>query len=333
MLFSNMVGVDLGTDTLKLRDRSGEKFMESRNMIAMRGRKVLAVGNDAFEMYGKNPRDVRVSRPMAGGVIANASDMEIVLTHTLRKFTTFSQKSSGICLAVPSQVTPVEQRAFYNVMNSTMSPGRVHLVDKAVADAVSIGLPVLSPAGHMIVNIGADSTEISVLSQGQVVLGRTLREGGFPLDKDIATMVRRKFSISIGRKTAESLKNNLAFMINGPRIEQKVFGIHMLSGLPKSDMIPALAVSVSVLTTVDRIVEEIKSVIDRTPPMMRRDIMREGIFLTGGVSLLQNLPIYIQKQVSLPVYHIQDPKNSTIRGIVTIINEKELHSLMRSPAW
>jgi len=333
MLFSNMVGVDLGTDTLKLRDRSGEKFMENRDMIAARGRKVLAIGNDAWEMYGKNPKDVRVSRPMVGGVIASATDMERVLLHTLKKFTTFSQKSAGICLAVPSQVTPVEQRAFYNVMNSTLSPGKVHLVDKAIADAVSIGLPVLGPSGHMIVNVGADTTEIAVLSEGQVIIGRTMREGGFQLDRDIATMVRRKFSISIGPRTAESLKNNLAFMINGPRLEQEVFGIHILSGLPKSDMIPALAVSVAVLGTVDRIVDEIRSVIDRTPPMMRKDIMKEGIFLTGGVSMLQNLPIYIQKQVSLPVYHIQDPKNSTIRGIVTIINEKELHPLMRSPSW
>ena len=225
----------------------------------------------------------------------------------------------------------MEQRAFFNVMNSTLSPGRVHLVDKGIADAVSIGLPVLSPSGHMIVNIGADTTEISVLSDGKVIIGRTMKEGGLKLDEDVATMVRRKFNISIGMKTAAQLKNNLAFMINGPRLEQKVFGIHTLSGLPKSDMIPALAVSVSVLGTIDRIVDEIRSIVDRTPPMIRRDIMKEGIFLTGGVSLLQNLPIYIQKEISLPVYHIQDPKNSTIRGLVTMINQKELYPLMRSP--
>ena len=183
----------------------------------------------------------------------------------------------------------------------------------------------------MIVNIGADTTEISVLSDGKVIIGRTMKEGGLKLDEDIATMVRRKFNISIGMKTAAQLKNNLAFMINGPRLEQKVFGIHTLSGLPKSDMIPALAVSVSVLGTIDRIVDEIRSIVDRTPPMIRRDIMKEGIFLTGGVSLLQNLPIYIQKEISLPVYHIQDPKNSTIRGLVTMINQKELYPLMRSP--
>ena len=305
--------------------------MENRDMIAVRDRKVLAIGNDAYEMYEKNPASVRVSRPMTGGVIASSSDMEHVLTYTLKKFTTFSQKTAGICIAVPSQVTPVEQRAFYNVCNTTLSPGRVHLVEKGIADAISIGLPVLGPEGHMIVNIGADTTEITVISDGKVVIGRTLKEGGFSLDDDIVTMIRRKFNISIGRKTAEQLKNNLAFMINGPRLEQKVFGIHTLSGLPKSDMIPALAVSVAVLSTVDRIVDEIRQVVDRTPPILRQDIMKEGIFLTGGVSLLQNLPLYIQKEVSLPVYHIQDPKHSTIRGLVTMINQKELHPLMRSP--
>ena len=331
MFFSNMIGVDLGTDTLKLRDRSGERFMENRDMIAMRGKKVLAIGNDAYEMYEKNPVSVRVSRPMVNGVIASSTDMELVLTHTLKRFTTFSQKSAGICIAVPSQVTPVEQRAFYNVCRSSLNPGRVHLVDKGIADAVSIGLPVLDPGGHMIVNIGADTTEISVISDGRVIIGRTLKEGGFSLDEDIVTMVRRKFNVHIGRKTAEQLKNNLAFMINGPRLEQKVFGIHTLSGLPKSDMIPALAVSVCVLTTIDRIVDEISQVVDRIPPILRRDVFREGIFLTGGVSLLQNLPVYIQKELSLPVYHMQDPRNSTIRGLVNMINSKELHSLMRSP--
>ena len=330
MLFSNMVGVDLGTDTLKLRDRTGEKFMESRNMIATKGHRVLAVGNDVWDMYEKNPKDVRVVRPMMNGVIAYSTDMELVLSDALKRFTTFSQKSAGICIAVPSQVTPVEQRAFYNVLSSSLSPGRVHLVEKGIADAVSIGLPILSPGGHMIVNIGADTTEISVISDGKVIIGRTLKEGGFALDEDIVTMVRRKFNINIGRKTAEQLKNNLAFMINGPRLEQKVFGIHTLSGLPKSDMIPALAVSVCVLPAIDRIVDEILQIVDRTPPMLRKDIMKEGVYLTGGVSMLQNLPVYIQKEISLPVYHIQDPKNSTIRGLVTIINQKELHPLMRS---
>ena len=150
MVFSSLYGVDLGTDTIKMRDRSGQKFMYSKNMIAIRDKKdVLAIGDAAFEMYEKNPVNVEVSCPMAGGVIASATNMELVLSYTLKTFTTFARKTSGLCLAVPSNVTPVEQRAFFNVMNTSRQTSRVRLVDKGIADAVSIGLPVLSSAGHM----------------------------------------------------------------------------------------------------------------------------------------------------------------------------------------
>jgi rod shape-determining protein MreB len=137
-------------------------------------------------------------------------------------------------------------------------------------------------------------------------------------------MVRRKFNLNIGRKTAESLKNNLAFMINGPKLEQKVFGIHTLSGLPKSDVIPSLAVSVSIIDTIDMIVENILSVYNRIPPQLMKDITREGVYLTGGVSMILNLPEYIRREIGIPLHHIQDPKNSTIRGLVEIINNKDL---------
>jgi len=300
-------------------------------MIALRGQTVLAVGNDAYEMYEKNPQDVRVSRPMIHGVIASATDMETVLSDALHRFTTFSQKNAGICIAIPSQVTQVERRAFYHCLSSTLSPRRVHLVDKGLADAVAAGLKISEPGGHMIVNIGAETTEISVISEGSVIIGRTLKTGGRDLDEDICTMVRRKFNISIGMRSAERLKNNLAFMINGPRLEQQVFGIHTLSGLPRTDMIPALAVSVAVLSSVDRIVEEVKAVVERIPPILRKDVLQEGIYLTGGVSLLQNLPEYMRREVGLPVCHMRDPKNSTIRGLAGIVNDKELHALMRTP--
>ena len=332
MLFQNICGVDLGTDTIKLRDKSGKKFMNSKNMIAIRnGSQVIAIGDAAYEMYEKNPVNVEVSCPMVNGVIASATNMELVLAYTLKKFTSFVQASSGICMAVPTNVTPVEQRAFFNVLSGHINASRVRLVDKGIADAVSIGLPVLSPQGHMIVNIGADTTEISVISSGHVILGQTLKIGGKKLDEDICTMIRRKFNIHIGHKTAERLKNNLAFMINGPRLEQKVFGIHTLSGLPKTDSIPSLAVSVAIIDTIDQIVESIRSVYDRTPPQIMKDIAQEGIFLTGGVSMLLNLPIYIQKEVGLPIYHIQDPIHSTLRGLIEILNQKELKELTRLP--
>ncbi|MCD8022774.1 MAG: rod shape-determining protein [Lachnospiraceae bacterium] len=321
MLLQRACGLDLGTDTIKIRDKSGKKFLNNRNIIALRENgSVLAYGDAAYFVYEKQPENIRVVWPMANGVIANLTEMDLLLDYLLKRF----GNASSLMIAVPAQITQVEKRAFFQVMKGQISSGRIRLVEKGLADAVSASLPVLSTRGHMIVNIGADTTEISVISSGKIILGQTIKTGGRQMDRDIATMVRRKFNLAIGQKTAESLKNNLAFMINGPKLEQKVFGIHTLSGLPKSEVIPSLAVSVAIIDTVDSIVESIHSVYNRVPPQLMKDITQEGIYLSGGVSMILNLPEYIHREIGIPLHHIQDPKNSTIRGIVEIMNQKEM---------
>ncbi len=317
-------GIDLGTDTVKIRDKSGKKFLYDRNVIALRENgSVLAYGDDAYSVYEKEPDNVRVVWPMANGVIANQTEMDLLLNHLIRRF----GGSSTLLIAVPAEITQVERRAFFQVMRGRIQTGAIRLVEKGLADAASADLPVLSAHGHMIVNIGADTTEISVISSGKVILGQTLKIGGRSMDADIVTMVRRKFNLSIGEKTAESLKNNLAFMINGPRLEQKVYGIHTLSGLPKSEVIPSLAVSVAIIDTVDAIVENINTIYNRVPPQIMKDISREGIYLSGGVSMILNLPEYIRREIGIPLHQMEDPKNSTIRGLVEIMNNKSYKPL------
>lgn len=324
MLFQRACGIDLGTDTIKIRDKHGKKFLYSRNVIAVRENgSVLAYGDAAFGVSEKQPANVRVVWPMVNGVIANLSEMDLLLDYLIKQF----GGASSLLIAVPTQITQVEKRAFFQVMKSQIGAGQIRLVEKGLADAVSASLPVLSDRGHMVVNIGADTTEISVISSGKIILGQTIKTGGRRMDADIATMVRRKFNLGIGQKTAESLKNNLAFMINGPRLEQKVFGIHTLSGLPKAEVIPSLAVSVAIIDTVDSIVENISSIYNRLPPQMMKDIAREGIYLSGGVSMILNLPEYIRKEIGIPLHHVQDPKYSTIRGLVEIMNNKEMKSI------
>ncbi|MCD7736562.1 MAG: rod shape-determining protein [Lachnospiraceae bacterium] len=321
MLLQRACGIDLGTDTIKIRDKSSKKFLYNRNVIALRENgSVLAYGDAAYGVYEKQPGTIQVIWPMANGVIANLSEMDLLLDYLIRRF----GGASTLLIAVPTEITQVEKRAFFQVMKGQIGTGRIRLVEKGLADAVSASLPVLSSRGHMVVNIGADTTEISVISSGKVILGQTLKTGGRRMDTDIATMVRRKFNLSIGQKTAESLKNNLAFMINGPKLEQKVFGIHTLSGLPKSEVIPSLAVSVAIIDTVDSIVESINSIYNRIPPQLMKDISREGIYLSGGVSMILNLPEYIRREIGIPLHHIQDPKYSTIRGLVEIMNNRDL---------
>ncbi|MCD7744355.1 MAG: rod shape-determining protein [Lachnospiraceae bacterium] len=324
MLIHRACGIDLGTDTIKIRDKGGKNFLYSRNIIAMRKNgSVLAYGDAAYGVYEKQPENIRVVWPMANGVIANLTEMDELLEHLIREF----GGASTLLIAVPTEITQVEKRAFFQVMKGQFGAGRIRLVEKGLADAISASLPVLSSRGHMIVNIGADTTEISVISSGKVILGQTIKIGGRRMDADIATMVRRKFNLSIGQKTAEALKNNLAFMINGPKLEQKVFGIHTLSGLPKSEVIPSLAVSVAIIDAVDSIVDSINSIYNRIPPQLMKDISQEGIYLTGGVSMILNLPEYIRKEVGIPLHHLQDPKYSTIRGLVEILNNHEFKAV------
>ncbi len=312
-------GLDLGTDTVKIRDKNGKKFLYNRNIIAMRENgSVLAYGDSAYNVFEKQPETIRVVWPMVNGVIANLTEMDLLLAHLLKRF----GGGSSLLIAVPSEITQVERRAFFQVMKGSIRAGSIRLVEKGLADAISASLPVLSSGGHMVVNIGADTTEITVISSGKVILGQTMKIGGRSMDADIATMVRRKFNLSIGMKTAESLKNNLAFMINGPKLEQKVYSIHTLSGLPKSEVIPSLAVSVAIIDTVDKIVENINSVYNRVPPQIMKDIEKEGIYLSGGVSMILNLPEYIRREIGIPLHHIEDPQNSTIRGLVEILNNK-----------
>ncbi len=324
MPFHRACGIDLGTDTVKIRDKTGKKFLYNRNIIALRENgSVLAYGDVAYNIYEKQPDNVNVVWPMANGVIANLTEMDLLLNYLIKRF----GGSSSLLIAVPTEITQVEKRAFFQVMKGKIRAGSIRLVEKGLADAASASLPILSGRGHMVVNIGADTTEISVISSGKVILGQTVKIGGRNMDSDISTMVRRKFNLSIGMKTAESLKNNLAFMINGPKLEQKVYGIHTLSGLPKSEVIPSLAVSVAIIDTVDKIVDSINAVYNRIPPQLMKDIEKEGIYLSGGVSMILNLPEYIRRELGIPLHHIEDPKNSTIRGLVEIMNNKNYKSI------
>ncbi|MCD7818914.1 MAG: rod shape-determining protein [Lachnospiraceae bacterium] len=324
MLFQRACGIDLGTDTIKIRDKNGKKFLNSRNVIAVRKNgSVLAYGDSAYSVYEKQPENINVIWPMANGVIANLTEMDYLLEYLIKRF----GGASSLLIAVPTEITQVEKRAFFQLMKGQIGAGRIRLVEKGLADAVSTSLPVLSGRGHMVVNIGADTTEISVISSGKIILGQTVKIGGHRMDADIATMVCRKFNLNIGQKTAESLKNNLAFMINGPKLEQKVFGIHTISGLPKSEIIPSLAVSVAIIDTVDSIVENINSIYNRVPPQLMKDISQEGIYLSGGVSMILNLPEYIRREIGIPLHHVQDPKHSTIRGLIDIMNNKDLRPI------
>jgi len=331
MLFRRKCGIDLGTDIIKICDKNEKLTVYEKNMLAIRNKvNVIAIGQRAFDIYEKAPACVEVGCPMIHGAVADSKNLEIVLTGLLKRFSTFFCKSPDILITAPSEISEVERRAFYNVLSGKIKAKRITLIEKGIADAVGIGMPVMLQMGNMVVNIGAATTEISVISEGKVIMGRKLKTGGQALDADIATMVRRRFNLNIGNKTAENLKNKLAYIQKGPERTLEVFGIHNVSGLPRSAEIPSLAVSVSIIETIDVIVDAIEGTLGRIPPQLMEDIRKNGIYLTGGVSVLPNLADYMQKELGIHVYNVNAPADSTLRGIVQIMNDKELRKLTYS---
>lgn len=324
MSFKRICGVDLGSDTIKICDKNERKLLCEKNMIAVRGQMdLIGVGQSAFDIYEKAPADVYVGSPIQNGSLAEGTSQEIILVHLMKEFSTLFTNHPDIYITVPTDITEVERRAYYKILSGKLRAKKVALVEKGVADAAGIGMPLESPEGNMIVNLGGDRTEISVISEGKTIIQKTLRTGGHALDEDIINMVKRQFQLNIGRKTAEALKNQLAYMLQGPALEMRVYGIHAVTGLPKQVPIPALAVSVAIVDTIDAITDAVKTTMERTPPQLLENIRKNGIYLTGGVSLIPNLAVYMQKELEVPVYNVANPIFTTVRGLVQIMNDSE----------
>jgi len=325
MILNNALGIDFGTDTIKICDRKNRITVCEKNMIAVRGgQNVIAIGDAAYDMYEKTPSDVTASCPMIHGVIAEQKNAETVLSYLLKKNKHFLGGQPSVYIAVPRDISSVEKRAYYNVLNGTIRARKTYLVDKGLADTIGVGVSIESPRASMLVNIGAGTTEISVAAGGKILISKTLQLGGHKLDEDIITMVRRMFHVNIGRKTAALLKNRLAYMIDGPADSVVVYGISTISGLPVSAEITSIAVSMAVTGTIEDIAEELKGILDRLPPQYYSDIMEAGLCLTGGTSLIPNLADYMRRELSVPISMVREPGLATLRGIQMIMNDPKL---------
>ena len=239
MPFHKTFGVDLGTSTVKIYSQEQDTIISEKNMIAIRNQnQVLAVGNDAYGMYEKNPSNVSVISPMAYGKIADITHTEMVLQALLEKLGGDGRFGNDLYLAVPSDLSEIEQRAYYTIGNSNRK-NKIYMVNKTIADAVALGIPINHTKGSMIVNIGAQSTEISVVEQGRVVLSKTLRIGGKQLNEAIVNEVRKQYNLHIGNRTARRLKFSLAYLKEDIREARKAVGVDCLSGLPRKGIIPS----------------------------------------------------------------------------------------------
>ena len=324
-MLNNTLGIDFGTDTIKICDRKNRITVCEKNMIAIRGEnRIIAIGDSAYDMYEKTPMDVKATCPMKNGVIAEARNAEIVLSYLLKKHKHFMSGKPVVFIAVPRDISSVEKRAYYNVLNGTIHAKKICLVDKGLADNIGVGVSMTSPRASMLVNLGAGTTEISVVAGGKVLLSRTLSLGGCVLDEEIVKMVRRMFQLNIGTKTATRLKTHLAYVGNGPQMIFPVYGISTMSGLPDQAEVTSEAVSMAITDTINHIAVELKGILDRLPPQFYHDIMEAGLCLCGGSSLIINLSEYLREKLGIPISIVREPGLTTLRGIQQIMSVPEL---------
>jgi rod shape-determining protein MreB len=327
----NIYGLDLGTYEIKVYDKKKDEIWKGKNVIAMQDKKyIFAVGDEAYQMYEKTPDNIQVVFPMQNGVIAHFDDMQYLLQNLLKMEKQFSRGSEYV-IAVPTDVTEVEKRAFYDlVFHSTAKAKSVRIVERGIADAVGMGIDIWNEKGIFVANFGGETTELSVLASGGLVLNRLIKTGGVHFDTAVAGLVRHNMDFMIGRLTAELLRKKFGVFTEGDNTSLCVAGRDLITGVPTQRDIPIGTVRAAMKEPLADCVRAIKTMIDRTPPDVHRGIKSKGIYLTGGMANLKGLSTYLEESIGLPVTMAHTPELCAVTGLKKIILNKDYRKLTYS---
>jgi rod shape-determining protein MreB and related proteins len=328
---NKVYGIDFGTSMIKIYKKGGAIVLDEKNVIAVANRKnIIAVGDNAYEMYEKAPANIVVSHPVKNGVIADIANMQSLLNYFFNQVGVNKNKLIGaeFLVAVPSDITEVEKKAFFDlIVSSNAKTKNISIVEKPIADALGIGLDITTAHGVMTVNIGADTTEISIISLGGIVLSKLIPIGGHKLDASIQLFVKKKYNLAIGDKTAEVIKKSLASAFPMDEEYIKVYGRDVVTGLPTEVEISSSMVYEAIKEHFYSIVDYIKIILERTPPEISSDIIDSGIYITGGSAHIRNFDKLIAKETDLKVNISNDSENTVVKGLGVIIEDPALKTL------
>ena len=314
---SSAIGIDLGTcNTLIYVTGKGIMINEPSVVAVEKGtNKVMAVGTDAKRMLFKTPGSIHAIRPMRGGVIADLESTEKMIRYFISKaLPRYRFIKPRMVIGIPSSITEVERRA---VEECAYKAGarEVVVIPESLAAAIGADIPINEPAGHMIVDIGGGTTEISVISLGDMVVSNAIRTAGDDFDDAIIKYVRSELNLIIGGGAAERLKIEIGNAFPDKTIEKvEIKGTDAGSGLPKRLEIDSEQIREALKVPVFKILEEIKSILGKTPPELAADIVERGIVMTGGGSLLKGLPKLISKETGVSVILAPSPLDCVALG-------------------
>ncbi len=317
-MFSKDIGIDLGTaNTLVFMKNKGIVMREpSVVAVDINTDTVLAVGSQAKEMIGKTPGSIVAVRPLKDGVIANFDITAAMLKYFVKKTIkpTIFSKRPRVVVCIPSGVTEVERRAVEDAAKQAGARD-VELIQEPMAAAIGAGLPVSEPTGNMVVDIGGGTSEVAVISLGDIVTSRSIRVAGNKFDEAIIAYVKKKYNLLIGERTAENVKIQIgsAFPYEDEG-NMEIKGRNLIDGLPKNIEISAEEVREALHDSLCMVVDAIKATLEMTPPELAGDIIGHGIMLTGGGALLRGLDTLVSQQTGMTVNVAENPLDCVVDG-------------------
>lgn len=321
MFFRKKIGIDLGTANTLVYVGGVGIVLNEPTVVAysIEDKKILAVGEDAREMLGRTPGSIIASRPMKEGVIADYTTTSAMITYFLKKGLKSGVFWPEVMIAIPGGSSQVEKRAVVAACKQA-GASDVYLIEEPLAAAIGAKLPISQASGQMIVNIGGGTTEIAVISLGQLVVYKTVRVAGTKLDEAIMVELRKKHNMIIGERTAEDIKMKIGNALISEKPESverrmEVKGRDFQSGLPKIYEIGEKDVNLALTKPLKAILDGIKEVLSQTPPELAADIVDKGIVLSGGTALLTNLDRYITYYTGVSSFVVDEPLFCVIRGV------------------
>ena len=334
-VFSEDVGIDLGTANTLVYVKNKGIVLDEPSVVAIKGKekRVYEVGANAKKMIGKTPSSIDAIRPLRDGVIA---DYEIT-EKMLREFLKLAHKKKfltnpRVVICVPAGVTQVEKRAVMDVAKEA-GAREAYLIEEPMAAAIGAGLDIFEAAGNMIVDIGGGTSEIAVISLGGIVKTNSLRIAGDKLDEAIVQYVRKNHNLIIGEKSAEEIKMSIArAYFEKDKDEEynseiyEVRGRNILNGLPRNIKITSKEVYDAIEEHIYQIIEEIKIILEKTPPELSADIYQKGLVLAGGGALIKGLDRKISEELKIPVMVAEDPLKCVVNGIGKLLEEFEVYN-------
>ncbi|NQV11973.1 rod shape-determining protein [Candidatus Uhrbacteria bacterium] len=316
-MFQKKIGIDLGTTTVLVYVPKRGIIINEPSVVAVStvDGKVLAVGKEAKDMLGRTPDTIVARRPLKDGVIADYRTTEAMLRYFINKATGGVRLiRPEVMVAVPGGITSTERRA---VIDATLAAGAkaAYIIKEPIVAAIGANIPIGSPSGHMIIDIGGGTSEMAVIALGGIVASESVRIGGVRLDSAIQDHVRRVHGLAIGERTAEQIKIQIgSAMYLEDKMTMEVKGRDLATGLPKIITITSDDVTEAIVNELQGIVDTVKEVLQKTPPELSADVMDKGIIMSGGSSQLRNIDKLIAEATGVPTYIADDTQLCVARG-------------------